>query len=109
MSDKIKRLKIEMIGIYGEKCWLNKLWTPNKANILTAHHIIPQREKKIDEMWNIALLSNNSHIYFNYLEQYYNAYSKQLNGLFYDLNRTFAPPTEEYYEEVERVLKKVRK
>ena len=35
MSDKVRKLKEEMIKVYGLKCWINELWIPNKKNILT--------------------------------------------------------------------------
>lgn len=106
MSDKIKRLKEEMIIIYGGRCWINKWYFGNK---LTYHHILERRNGGKAVWDNGALLLRASHDYLNYLDNNYHKLYNELNGLFYDLNRTFAPPTEEYYEEVERVLKKVRK
>lgn len=35
MSDKLRRLKEEMILVYGLNCWMNELWNPNKKDILT--------------------------------------------------------------------------
>ena len=104
MGDKLRRLKQEMILVYGNVCWLSLL----EDNRLTGHHIIPKRDLGVTEWWNIALLSNDSHIYFNYLERIVPGIAHELNGLFYELNRTYAPPTIDYEEEVKRVLKKVR-
>lgn len=103
MSDKLKRLKQEMILVYGTRCWLSLL----KENRLTGHHIIPIRDNGETEWENIALLSNDSHIYFNYIEKIAPNLAHELNGLFYELNRTYAPPTVDYEEEVRRVLRKV--
>lgn len=104
MSRKLIELKKEMIACYGTRCWLSLL----KENRLTGHHIIPLRDKG-ETIWeNIALLSNDSHIFFNYIEKIAPNVSKELNGLFIELNRTYAPPTVDYEEEVKMVLKRVR-
>lgn len=105
-SDKVKRLKEEMIEVYGEYCWMNELWIPKKKDILTFHHILEKRNGGKDRWENGALISYNSHQYLNYLDNEYHKIYKELNGMFYDLNRTYAPPTEEYYEEVKRILKR---
>ena len=104
MSNKLRELKKEMILVYGTRCWLSLL----KDNRLTGHHIIPVRDNGKTEWENIALLSNNSHIYFNQIERIAPDIAHELNILFYELNRTFAPPTLDYEEEVRRVLKRVR-
>ena len=104
MSEKLKELKEEMIKVYGTRCWLSLL----KENRLTAHHIVPVRDKGKTEWGNIALLSNDSHIYFNQIEKYAPNLAHELNGLFYELNKSYAPPTLDYEEEVRRVLKRVR-
>lgn len=103
MSKKLEELKKEMIQVYGTRCWLSLL----KENRLTGHHIIPIRQKGKTEWENIALLSNDSHIYFNYIERIAPNLAHELNGLFYELNRTYAPPTVDYEEEVKRVLRRV--
>lgn len=106
MSNKVAKLKQEMIKVYGLKCWLNELWIPNKKDILTYHHILEVRNGGKVEWENGALLSLYRHNYLNYLDRYYHQVYEELNYLFYELNRTYAPPTKEYYEEVKRVLKK---
>lgn len=103
MSKKLEELKKEMIQVYGTRCWLSLL----KENRLTGHHIVPIRNKGKTEWENIALLSNDSHIYFNYIERIAPNLAYELNGLFYELNRTYAPPTVDYEEEVKRVLRRV--
>lgn len=108
MSDKTRKLKQEMIKVYGLKCWLNELWIPNKKDILTYHHILEVRNGGKVKWENGALLSLYRHDYLNYLDLYYHSIYNELNGLFYDLNRTYAPPTDEYYEEVKRVLRRIK-
>ena len=108
MSDKVRKLKEEMIKVYGLKCWINELWIPNKKNILTYHHILEARNGGKVEWENGALLSLYKHDYLNYLDLYYHSIYNELNGLFYDLNRTYSPPNEEYYEEVKRVLRRIK-
>ena len=103
MSQELKHLKEEMILVYGTRCWLSLL----KENRLTGHHIIPIRQKGKTEWENIALLSNDSHIYFNYIERIAPCVAHELNGLFCELNKTYAPPTVDYEEEVKLVLRKV--
>lgn len=107
MSDKLRRLKEEMIEIYGNYCWMNELWIPNKRNIITFHHIIERRNGGKDIWENGALLSNKSHQYLNFIDSNYHKIYKELNGMFYDLNRTYEPPTEEYYKEIKRILRRI--
>ena len=66
---------------------------------LTYHHIKEKRNGGATTVENGALLSLYKHNYLNYLDLYYHSIYNELNGLFYDLNRTYAPPNEEYYEE----------
>lgn len=109
MSDKTKRIKDEMIQIYGEYCWLNSLWLPNKYNKLTYHHILERRNGGKVTLDNGALLGRSEHDYLNYLDNYYHKLYNELNELFYELNRTYAPPTETHYNDVSYVLKKIKK
>lgn len=109
MSDRLKELKREMILCYGLKCWLNELWIPQKRDMITYHHILERRNNGHTTWENGALLGRSSHDYLNFLDnQYHNIY-KELNGAFIDLNRTYAPPTEDYYDEIEHILRKVNK
>lgn len=104
---KIVELKKEMISVYGNKCWMNELWIPRRNDLLTLHHILEVRNGGITDWGNSALLSAKSHQYLNYLDMYYHYYYEELNYLFKELNRTYAPPNEDYYYEVQKVLKKV--
>lgn len=105
MSDRLKELKKEMILVYGLKCWLCGL----EDKRLTGHHIIPVRDHGKTTWDNIALLSRKQHDLFNMIERDSPKIAKDLNGLFKELNMTMAPPDDEYFEEVNHVLKKVRK
>ena len=109
MSDKLRRLKEEMILVYGLNCWMNELWIPNKKDILTFHHILEKRNGGKEVWENGALLSRTSHDYLNYLDMKYHKLYKELNGLFQELNRSYAPPTEQYYDEVAFTLRKIRR
>lgn len=86
---------------------MNELWIPTRNNILTFHHIIEVRNGGKLVWENGALLSNSSHQYLNYLDHYFPDTYKELNGMFYDLNRTYLPPTPEYYDEVKRLIRKI--
>ncbi len=105
---KTKILKKEMIQVYGNKCWMNELWLPNKKNILTFHHILEKRNGGKVIWENGALISLYSHEYLNYLDREYHRLYNDLNCLFYELNKTYKPPTEDYYNEVKLVLKKAK-
>ncbi len=104
MSDRLKELKKEMILVYGLKCWLCGL----EDKRLTGHHIVPVRDHGKTTWDNIALLSRKQHDLFNMIELYNPKIAKDLNGLFKELNMTMAPPQDDYYEEVHKVLRKVR-
>ena len=106
MGDKISKLKQEMIEVYGLKCWLNELWIPKRGNLITYHHIIEKRNGGKAIWKNGALLGRTSHDFLNKIDYTNHKIYNELNWLFFELNRTLMPPTEEYYEEVKRVLKK---
>lgn len=108
MSDKVSRLRQEMIEVYGMKCWLNEIWLPTKNDIMTYHHIIERRNGGKAVWENGALLGRSSHDFLNMLDYKYHNIYNELNWLFFELNRTYLPPTEDYYENVKHVLKKVR-
>jgi hypothetical protein len=105
MSDKLKELKKEMILCYGTKCWLSLV--ENKR--LTGHHIIPVRSNGLTVWNNIALLTCDSHEYFNYVERIMPRAARELNELFYELNKTYAPPTQEYEKDIIYVLNKIER
>lgn len=104
MSDRLKELKKEMILVYGLKCWLCGI----EDKRLTGHHIVPVRAHGKTAWDNIALLSRKQHDLFNMIERDNPKTAKELNGLFKELNMTMKPPENDYYEEVNHVLRKVR-
>ena len=76
---------------------------------LTRHHIVKREHGGENGISNYALLTSDSHEFIHYLEDnYYNEYVN-LNRLFLELNRSVSPPSEEYYEEVRRIAKRIRK
>ena len=108
MSDYIKRLRQEMIQVYGMNCWLDENWVWARNNILTLHHIKELRNNGKTCWNNSALLSRKSHIYLNYLDREYYKIYKELNGAFKELNKTYAPPVKSYYEEINHILRRVK-
>ena len=109
VSDYIKRLRTEMIQVYGMNCWLDEEWIYRRNNLLTLHHIKELRNGGKTCWNNSALLSKTSHIYLNYLDREYHKIYNELNGAFKDLNITHKPPTDEYYEEINGILRKVKR
>lgn len=86
--------------------WLDyKIINPND---LTYHHILEKRNGGRRTIENGAILIRESHDYLHFLDRYYHKYYRNLNDLFRALNMTMQPPTEEYYEEINYILKKVR-
>lgn len=106
----MKEPLITMLKIYKPveigKDWLD--YKIVKINDLTFHHIKEKRNGGKRELSNGAILLRESHNYLNYLDIYYHRYYYLLNGLFKELNSTMKPPTNSYYEEIDKILKKVR-
>lgn len=75
---------------------------------LTFHHIKEKRNGGKRIITNGAILIRRSHEYLNYLDHCHHKYYKDLNDLFHLLNMTMKPPTEDYFEEVHHILKKVK-
>ena len=109
VSDYIKRLRLEMIKVYGKNCWMDENWVWQRNNLLTLHHIHELRNGGKTCWVNSALLSRKSHIYLNYLDREYYKIYKELNGAFRELNKTYAPPTQEYYGEINEILRKAKR
>jgi hypothetical protein len=98
-----------MVRIYGT---YKVDWMGDEIKIpsdLTRHHIVKRENGGENGISNYALLTFSSHHLIHYLEDNYFEYYERLNELFLELNRTCAPPTIEYYEEVNKIMKKVRK
>ena len=98
----------ELIKIYQPNGidWLNYEWA--KDNPYTFHHIKEKRNGGKLEVNNGAILTKNAHIYLNYLDYNYHRIYNELNYMFKMLNRTYKPPTKEYFDEIDHILKKVR-
>ena len=105
MNDDIK-LMIEKYGTY-ETDWLND--KINSYSELTKHHIIKKEKGGINDISNFALLTTNSHRLIHYLEDKYYKDYVSLNNLFLELNRSEKPPTIEYYDNIKRIIKRVKK
>ena len=86
--------------------WLN--YKICRKSDLTFHHIIEKRNGGKRILTNGAILVRVSHDYLNYLDRYYHKHYQDLNWLFKELNKTMKPPEQDYFDEVEYVLKKVR-
>ena len=85
--------------------WLG--FAASKNNHYTYHHIIPERDGGKTTKKNGAILTKKGHEIFNYIEQEYPDIALELTELFKNLNETNLPATDDYYEEVDRILKKV--
>lgn len=81
----------------------------NSVSDLTRHHIVKRENGGENGISNYALLTRSSHSFIHYLEDNYRKEYEYLNSLFLSLNRSLAPPTSEYYEEVRKVVKSVKK
>lgn len=87
--------------------WMN--YKLREDNPYTFHHIVERRNGGKLEVRNGAILTKDAHIYLNHLDYAYHKIYNELNGLFKELNMTMQPPTDDYYEEVNHILRKVRK
>lgn len=75
---------------------------------LTRHHIFKKVYGGVSDISNYALLIEKSHEYLHLLEQKDHRAFIELSNLFRELNDSLAPPTEEYYEKVSKILKRTR-
>ena len=98
-----------MIKIYGtyKYDWMGDEF--KSPNDLTRHHIVKREDGGENGISNYALLTKSSHILIHYLEDNYNKEYNYLNSKFLELNRSLKPPTIEYYEDIHRVIKSVKK
>ena len=98
-----------MMKIYGtyDRDWLGDEFKDPKE--LTRHHIIKKEDNGENDIGNYALLTSHSHILLHFLEVNYNKEYNFLNSKFLELNRSLKPPTIEYYEDIRRVMRSVKK
>ena len=104
MSNDVKT----MLRIYKTKDvdWLGYKVCKNCR--LTRHHIFKAVYGGASDISNYALLIDKSHQYLHLLEHKDHQAYIELTNLFRELNNSLAPPTEEYYEKVEKILKRTR-
>lgn len=102
MNKDIKK----MLKIYKtiDRDWLG--FKINKKDILTRHHIIKKVHWEINDISNYAILTEQSHQLLHKIENENLSLYNELNRLFMKLNQSQQPVTEEYYEEVSKVLKR---
>ena len=75
---------------------------------ITRHHIWKKVYGGANDISNYALLIEKSHQLLHKLEQTDHEAYLELNALFRELNESMAPPTTEYYEKVNKILKRTR-
>lgn len=104
----MKEVLAKMIQIYQPRGidWMDYRMT--KSNPYTFHHIKEKRNGGKYEIRNGAIITKNAHIYLNHLDTYYHKIYMELNYMFKQLNMTMKPPTADYYEEINHILRKVK-
>ena len=75
---------------------------------ITRHHIWKKVYGGDNNISNYALLIEKSHELLHKLEQTDHEAYLELNALFRELNESMAPPTEEYYGKVNKILKRTK-
>lgn len=98
-----------MLNIYQtkEKDWLGyKIY---KNTPLTRHHIFKRVYGGADNINNYALLIEVAHEYLHKLEKIDREAYNEISILFRELNESMQPPNEEYYQNVGKILKRVKK
>ena len=100
---------IKMLDIYKtyEFDWMGQ--KIESLSDLTRHHIVKKQYDGMDDINNYALLTTYSHHLIHYLEDNYNKEYKYINNMFLKLNDSKMPPSEEYFNNILSVLKKVKK
>ena len=104
----MKRELIDLIEIFkpNGRDWMDYVMTKN--NPYTFHHIKEKRNGGKLEVSNGAIITKHAHIYLNHLDVNYHRIYNELNYMFKQLNMSYKPPTDEYYEEIHHILRKVR-
>ena len=100
---------LQMMNIYNTFSldWMgDEIKTPSD---LTRHHIKKKQYDGENSINNYALLTTNSHHLIHYLEVNYNKEYNLINKLLLELNQSGKEPTEEYFSEMNKILKIVRK
>lgn len=104
----MKKVLVEMLEIYkpNGRDWMD--YTLKKNNPYTYHHIVEKRNGGQCTVSNGAIITKNAHIYLNHLDVMYHRIYNELNYMFKQLNMTYQPPTDDYYEEINHILRKVK-
>jgi len=100
------RLMVKIYKTY-EVDWMGDPFSDISA--LTKHHIVKKENGGENGISNYALLTRKSHDLLHFLETNYYEDYVNLNRLFLELNRSVKPPTIEYYSEVKKIVKRVKK
>lgn len=103
-----KDVKI-MLKIYKtkERDWMGyKIY---RNTLLTRHHIFKRVYGGDNNISNYALLIEKSHEDLHRIEKIDLQAYNELNNLFRELNESMQPPNEEYYQNVGKILKRVKK
>lgn len=87
--------------------WLN--FKLQKKSPYTFHHIQEVRNGGIRTITNGAILVRIGHNFLNLLDNQDHRTYVLLNGVFKELNQTQQPPTDDYYEEVDHILRPKQK
>ena len=103
-----KDVKI-MLKIYKtkERDWMGYKIYRNTP--LIRHHIFKKVYGGDNNISNYALLIEKSHEDLHRIERIDLQAYNELNNLFRELNESMQPPTEEYYQNVGKILKRVKK
>ena len=105
-TGKIRLVRNEMLNLYGQNCWM--LYSFDKKNAFTYHHMLEQRKGGKTTIENGAILTFWAHQDLNQLDEHNKSMYRDLNLLFKELNDTGMPPTIEYYKQVNGILLKAR-
>ena len=100
---------LQMMNIYNtfNLDWMgDEIKTPSD---LTRHHIKKKQHDGENDINNYALLTTNSHHLIHYLEVNYNKEYNLINKLLLELNQSGKEPTAEYFSEMKKMLKIVKK
>ena len=97
-----------MLKIYQtkDKDWLG--YPIYKNTPLTRHHIFKYVYGGACDISNYALLIQVSHEYLHKIEHIDREAYNEIACLFRELNESMQPPTEEYYDNINKILKRVR-
>ena len=81
----------------------------NNTSDLTRHHIVKKCTGGNNDIDNYALLTTKSHHLIHYLEN--NNYKDYclINNMLLELNKSSSPPTNEYFDNMKMIIKRVNK